>query len=107
MPHTHAELPETPRPFSRRQILAALASLGIGTAAFQRALAAQAEQAGKVTPELIKQSEWIAGITLAEEDRKAVAEEVQGDQQKFAALRKVELKNSDAPALAFFATPPQ
>ena len=29
------------QPFSRRQLLAALASVGVGTAAFQRALAAQ------------------------------------------------------------------
>lgn len=95
------------QPFSRRQLLAALASVGVGTAAFQRALAAQADQAGKITPELIQQSEWIAGITLTEEDRKAVAGAVERDQRKFDALRKVDLKNSVPPALSFFAAPPQ
>ncbi len=95
------------QPFSRRQLLAALASAGVGTVAFQRALAAQAEQAGKITPELIQQSEWIAGITLTEEDRKSVADAVQRDQRKFEALRKVDLKNSVPPALSFFAAPPQ
>jgi Asp-tRNA(Asn)/Glu-tRNA(Gln) amidotransferase A subunit family amidase len=95
------------QPFSRRQLLAALASVGVGTAAFQRALAAQAEQAGKITPELIQQSEWIAGITLTEEDRKSVAGAVERDQRKFEALRKVDLKNSVSPALSFFAAPPQ
>jgi Asp-tRNA(Asn)/Glu-tRNA(Gln) amidotransferase A subunit family amidase len=95
------------QPFSRRQLLAALASVGVGTVAFQRALAAQAEQAGKITPELIQQSEWIAGITLTEDDRKSVAGAVERDQRKFDALRKVDLKNSVPPALSFFASPPQ
>jgi Asp-tRNA(Asn)/Glu-tRNA(Gln) amidotransferase A subunit family amidase len=97
----------TNRPFSRRHVLATLAGIGIGTAAFQRALAAQAEGAGKVTPELIEQAEWIAGIKLAEEDRQAVAAAVQRDQRKFEALRKVDLANSVPPALSFFAAPPQ
>ena len=95
------------RPLSRRNVLAALAGMGIGTAAFQRALAAQAEAAGKVTPELIQQAEWIAGITITEEDRKAVAGAVERDQRKFDVLRKVDLKNSVPPALSFFAAPPQ
>lgn len=92
---------------SRRHVLAALAGVGVGTIAFQRALAAQAEQAGKVTPELIEQAEWIAGIKLSEEDRKSVAAAVERDQRKFEALRKVDLKNSVPPALSFFAAPPQ
>lgn len=95
------------RTFSRRDILASLTAVGVGTVAFQRALAAQAEQAGRVTPELIEQAEWIAGIGLTEEDRKSVADAVQRDQRKFAALRKVDLKNSVPPALSFFAAPPQ
>lgn len=96
----------TAKNLSRREILAALTGVGIGTVAFQRALAAQAVQAGRVTPELIAQAEWIAGIELAEEDRQAVADAVQRDQRKFEALRKVDLKNSVPPALSFFAAPP-
>jgi Asp-tRNA(Asn)/Glu-tRNA(Gln) amidotransferase A subunit family amidase len=94
------------RPFSRRHVLAALAGVGIGSISFQRALAAQAEQAGKVTPDLIEQAEWIAGIKLAEEDRQAVAAAVQRDQRKFEALRPVDLRNSVPPALSFFVAPP-
>lgn len=94
-------------PVSRRRLLALLAGVGVGTCAFQRALAAQAEQAGQVTPELIEQAEWIAGIQLTEEDRRSVAAAVERDQRKFEALRKVELKNSVPPALAFFAAAPQ
>ena len=95
------------RPLSRRHVLAALAGLGVGTLAFQRALAAQAEQTGKVTPELIEQSAWIAGIELSEDDRKSVAAAVERDQRKFEVLREIDLKNSVPPALSFFAAPPQ
>jgi len=92
---------------NRRAALAALAGLGIGTAAFQRSLVAQADEAGKVTPEMIEQAEWIAGISLSEDERKAVASAVARDQRSFEALRKIELGNSVPPALAFFAAPPQ
>src|SRR6185369_3674051 len=74
---------------------------------FQRALAWQAEQSSKVTPELIQQAEWVAGITLSDEDRKAISQSVERDQRRFEALRKVELDHSIPPALSFFAAPPQ
>lgn len=96
-----------PSSISRRSVLAALAGLGIGTAAFQRSLAAQAEQAGKVTSEMIAQAEWIAGIELSDEEQEAVASAVERDRQRFAALRQVPLENGDPPALVFFAAPPQ
>src|SRR5689334_25169247 len=92
---------------SRRRALSMIGGLGIGSVAFQRALAWQAEQAGKITPELIQQAEWIAGITLSDEDRKAIASSVERDQRRYEALRKVELNNSVPPAFAFFAAPPQ
>jgi len=88
---------------SRRSVLGALAGLGVGTAAFQRALALQAEQAGKITAEMIQRAEWIAGIELSEEDRKAIAGTVERDVRRYQLLREVELKNSVPPALAFFA----
>jgi Asp-tRNA(Asn)/Glu-tRNA(Gln) amidotransferase A subunit family amidase len=91
---------------TRRQVLTSLSSLGVGTAAFQRALAWQAEQANRVTPELIQQAEWVAGIALSEDDRKAITQSVERDQRRFEALRKVELDHSIPPALSFFAAPP-
>lgn len=91
----------------RRRVLAALTGAGIGSAAFCRALAFQAEQAGKVTPEQIQQAEWIAGISLSDDDRQAIVSSVERDLKRYEALRKVELVNSVPPALAFFAEPPQ
>src|SRR5262245_36904028 len=95
------------QPLTRRQTLVTLSTLGIGTAAFQRALAWQAEQSGKVTPELIQQAEWVSGITLSDEDRKAITQSVERDQRRFEALRKVELDHSTPPALSFYVAPPQ
>jgi Asp-tRNA(Asn)/Glu-tRNA(Gln) amidotransferase A subunit family amidase len=93
--------------YSRRHVLAALAGLGIGTAVFQRSLAAQAEQARKITAEMIQQAEWISGIELTEEERKAVSAAVGRDQQKIEALRKVAVDYHVPPAVVFYAAPPQ
>jgi len=92
---------------SRRDALAALAGLGLGTAAFQRALAVQAENANKVTPEMVAEAEWIAGITLTEDERKRAAQTLQRDRQRYEALHAVAVNNSVPPAIAFFAEPPQ
>src|ERR1051326_1556802 len=53
----------------RRTVLKALGAMGIGTATFRRALAAQAAGSAKVTPEMIKQAEWIAGLELTDKER--------------------------------------
>lgn len=51
-----SDQPESPtnRPH-RRKALKALAGLGIGTAVFHRALAAQTENAAHITAEMVKQ----------------------------------------------------
>ncbi|MEX2176608.1 MAG: amidase [Pirellulaceae bacterium] len=89
----------------RRTMLGLLAGLGLGTAAFQRSLAAQAAEAGQVTAEMIQQAEWVAGIDLTDDERAAVSSAVERDQKKFEALRKVPLDHSVPPALTFFADP--
>jgi Asp-tRNA(Asn)/Glu-tRNA(Gln) amidotransferase A subunit family amidase len=82
-------------------VLRVLAGLGVGTGVFQRALAAQAAETGTVTPEMIQQAEWIAGLDLAEADRKAAARAVQQSLQEFKALRAVPLDNGVPPAVVF------
>jgi Asp-tRNA(Asn)/Glu-tRNA(Gln) amidotransferase A subunit family amidase len=89
----------------RRAILKALTGLGVGTLTFRRALAAQAESAGKVTPEMIKQAEWIAGLDLTDEERNRAAGSVQQLVRSFEALRKVEVGYDVPPALSFFPAP--
>jgi Asp-tRNA(Asn)/Glu-tRNA(Gln) amidotransferase A subunit family amidase len=89
----------------RRSILKGLAALGVGSATFRRAMASQAAAAGKVTPEMIRQAEWIAGLELTEEERKETAGSIQRSLGSFEALRKVEVGYEVPPALAFVPMP--
>ena len=84
---------------TRRQLLHSLGALGIGTVVFQRAVAAQAVEATSVTPEMIAQAEWVAGLKLSEEDRKTTAQTVNQTLRSCEAMRKVPLDNGVAPAL--------
>jgi Asp-tRNA(Asn)/Glu-tRNA(Gln) amidotransferase A subunit family amidase len=87
---------------TRRQLATSLASLGIGTVTFQRALAAQPpSDAATITPEMIQQAEWIAGITLSEAERKRLANTLQRQQANLKNLRAEPLDNSVSPALVF------
>jgi Asp-tRNA(Asn)/Glu-tRNA(Gln) amidotransferase A subunit family amidase len=90
---------------TRRHLLQTLAALGIGSGVFQRALAAQAERATSVTPEMIKQAEWIAGLDLSDEDRKTTAQSVNQALAQFEAMRRVKLDNGVAPAVVFHPAP--
>jgi Asp-tRNA(Asn)/Glu-tRNA(Gln) amidotransferase A subunit family amidase len=90
---------------TRRRVLKALAGLGIGSAVFQRALAAQAEKSSDVTADMIQQAEWIAGLELSEADRKSTAGAVNRELDNFRQLRAVALENSDVPAILFHPAP--
>ncbi len=97
--------PAGPTPIHRRAILKGLAALGVGSATFRRALASQSAQAAKVTPEMIQQAEWIAGLELTDEERKATAGSIGRSLASFEALRKVPVGYEVPPALAFVPAP--
>jgi Asp-tRNA(Asn)/Glu-tRNA(Gln) amidotransferase A subunit family amidase len=99
-----ADSTPAPEP-TRRHLLKALAGLGVGSAVFQRALAADAEKVVTVTPEMVQQAEWIAGLKLAEADRKALAGALTRSLREFEAMRGVKVANSVAPPLAFNPAP--
>jgi Asp-tRNA(Asn)/Glu-tRNA(Gln) amidotransferase A subunit family amidase len=90
---------------TRRRLLQVLAGLGVGPAVFQRALAAEAEKAVTVTPEMVAQAEWIAGLKLTEADRKALAGGLTRVLREFEAIRAVPLPNGVPPALVFEPAP--
>ncbi len=90
----------------RRRVLKVLVGLGIGTGAFQRALAQQVAEQGAVTAEMLKQAEWISGVELSDEDRAATARALRGTLRDFAALRQIEIGYEVAPAVEFAAWPP-
>jgi Asp-tRNA(Asn)/Glu-tRNA(Gln) amidotransferase A subunit family amidase len=92
---------------SRRQLFGALTALGIGSAVSQRALAAQAESDGKVTPEMIQQAEWISGLKFTDDERKRLANSLTQSLRDFKAMRSVQLPNHVPPALHFNPSPGQ
>jgi Asp-tRNA(Asn)/Glu-tRNA(Gln) amidotransferase A subunit family amidase len=104
---SQGETPSTasgPAP-TRRFVLGALAGLGVGSVTFRRALAADAVRTGTVTPEMILQAEWVAGIKLSEEDRKAIAGGLTRTVSDLEVLRAVKLPNDVPPALTFLPAP--
>jgi Asp-tRNA(Asn)/Glu-tRNA(Gln) amidotransferase A subunit family amidase len=102
----HDESGSTSSTVSRRTALRALAGIGIGTAVFHRALAAQLDKPdGRVTGEMIQQAEWVSGIELAESEREAVARSVQSLQAKLRAMREVDVNYDVPPAMIFSVAP--
>jgi Asp-tRNA(Asn)/Glu-tRNA(Gln) amidotransferase A subunit family amidase len=60
---------------------------------------------GKVTPEMIQQAEWIAGVELKAEDRDSAAKGLSRALAGLKRLRAVKLDNSVPPALLFNPAP--
>lgn len=96
--HNHSEASASP---SRRVLLQMLGALGAGTAVFQRSLAAQAQDSGTVTAEMILQAEWVAGIKLSEAARGSILRSLQQHLQSVGTMRQIKLDNSVPPALHF------
>jgi len=96
---------DQPAGVSRRAILAGLASLGVGSALFRRALAAQAAGGATVSVEMVKQAEWIAGLELTDDERKETAENLKRTMGSIEALRKVPVGYDIPPAIAFIPAP--
>ena len=86
----------------RRTILKSLVGMGVGTVTFRRALAAQAGHTGTVTPEMIKQAEWIAGLELTEAERTKTAGTVERSLGSYDELRKVDVGYDVPPASRSF-----
>lgn len=88
---------------SRRDLLAAVAAVGVGNETFHRALAAGAADAKPeaVTVEMVKNAEWVAGITLTDDERRSVAAALNRVRQSVEAFNKLKLGNAVPPALVF------
>lgn len=92
---------------SRRELLAAVAAVGVGNATFHRAVVAAAAEpkVEAITAEMVKNAEWIAGITLTDTERKNVAGTLTRMLQNVAVFNKLELGNAVPPAVYFTPTP--
>lgn len=93
---------------NRRDLLAALAAVGVGTDPFRRSLAAAAQDAKApvgVTAEMVKNAEWVAGITLTDDERKRVATALTGVKRGIEAGQAIRIPNAIPPAFQFNPTP--
>ena len=73
---------------------------GSETAVFQRALAAKAAD-GPVSPEMVADAEWVAGIKLTPDQREAAANHLNEYRESLKRIRAIELDNSQRPGLIF------
>ena len=91
---------------NRRSALAILAGAGVGTAVFQRALAAKAED-GPVSLQMVAEAEWVAGIKLNEPQREALVNALNESRDDLEHIRALEFDNALLPGLQFvpLATP--
>lgn len=97
---TTAEAIQEPA-LSRRGVMGVLAGLGIGSGGMHRALAAAVQEKGRITPEMIQQAEWIAGLELTEEERDETARAIRSSLSQFESLRNVEVGYEIPPAISF------
>jgi len=89
----------------RRQVLKTLAAMGVASAVFARALESLAEEKPQVTEEMIRQAEWIAGVSYTDDDRKLMLKDLNEARGNYESLRGVALDNSIPPALWFQPVP--
>ena len=85
----------------RRDVLSLLGAICIGTATFQRALADEAAKAIGITVEQIAGAEWIAGISLTEEQRTSLQAALTRVQRDCAQIRAIPVKYDTLPAFRF------
>lgn len=91
---------ESRRTWPRRSMLGFLAAAGAG-AAFSRALLAQAENRPEVTAEMIRNAEWVSGMSFDDAETEQMLEGMNDILGSFARIRDVALDNNVAPALDF------
>ncbi len=88
---------ETDPPSGRRRFVKIAAALS-GSAVFGRALSALAQSTASVTPAMIKEAEWISGLSFTDSERELMLNDINEAFADSAALRAVVLDNSVPPA---------
>jgi Asp-tRNA(Asn)/Glu-tRNA(Gln) amidotransferase A subunit family amidase len=86
---------------TRREVIALLTASGVGTLAFQRALAVEAAKGGLITRQMIADAEWVAGIELSDEQRRLVEDALRENKESLQNLRSMKLDYDLSPALLF------
>ncbi len=76
----------------RRRVLGFLVKAGLGTAVFQRALVALADDKTAVTSEMIDHAAWVSGIDFTDRVRELMLTGVNSLLEDFSAVRAVPLE---------------
>lgn len=85
----------------RRQILKTLGMLGIGSVTFQRAIAEEAAKGTGLTLQQIASAEWVAGISLTDEQRTALTKRLNSVRSDSARIRALPISYDALPAFRF------
>ena len=94
---------------NRRRFVACFASVGLGSTLMPGALAAVAEDATTITPEMIEAAQKIAGLSFTPAEQLGLLERLNGERSPlngFAEIRAAGLGNDTPSALVFNPVPP-
>jgi Asp-tRNA(Asn)/Glu-tRNA(Gln) amidotransferase A subunit family amidase len=88
---------------ARRRFLAQFSAIGLTSTLFPGLLWGKMQEAPgrRITPEMIQVAEQMAGLEFNEAEREAILERVNQNLERYQAMRKTPLENSDSPALEF------
>lgn len=85
----------------RRKWLQLCSAVGVGSVAFQRALAAQAAESTKITKEMVANAAWISQLELSDDEQNQLVRSLQQMSDGQISVRAVPLDADIPPALAF------
>jgi len=85
----------------RRAMVGGVLAGGAGLGVFFRAVVAAAQEADTITADMVRQAEWIAGLTLTDDERDALAASLNGQKGSIARLRECPIDYADNPATHF------
>ncbi len=86
---------------SRRAWMIRLTALGVGSVAFQKALAHKASETGTITVQMINDAQWIADIELTSKEKEVIAKQIQDQSENERKLRALNIDADTGPAMAF------
>ena len=78
-----------------------LVATGVGSVVFQRQVAAQVAGGAGLSLAMLKEAEWVAGISLTDTEREKIAESLARTQRDFAEIRKIPIDYRTSPAFHF------
>lgn len=88
----------------RRRFMAVFSGTSVAGTLFPGALweiAQQQQEPDRITDEMLKQAEQLAGLEFTEDERKAMLAQVNANERRYRQLREVSLPNSVPPAVQF------